>query len=394
MNVALVVLLMVTVITESHMRLLIWRKNGLGRLSGRAHLGYTLPAVVPSLAMLMPPFRLPVFYLLFFLLCALQERIVPTPKHMFNYSVRMRFAVFGCIHMTVLGLMSLILARWDSDLVVDRGVMLSTSAAFAMLLTAAIKCTSLLSQSRMDFQIEPEEQRDFRHLYSFLNLTVAYLFLQAGLSQFRFPVDPHMAVLLCSNLITLIYISCYLISLTEILRKFHAENSYYSLSASLMASNLRLDTLRSNAHFDNLTGARSRGFALQALNQLIRYQTAFSMVYLDLNGLKKINDTLGHAAGDAYLRRFATSVQKQIRDTDILARIGGDEFLLILLGCSKENAEKRLDVIRRRMAEDIDQFAFGAGVVESSEADALEDLLSLADQRMYSDKKRSEEVAI
>ena len=118
------------------------------------------------------------------------------------------------------------------------------------------------------------------------------------------------------------------------------------------------------------------------------------MAYLDLNGLKKINDTLGHAAGDAYLRRFAASVQKQIRDTDILARIGGDEFLLILLGCSRDNAEKRLDVIRRRMAEDIDQFAFGAGVVESSEADNLEDLLSLADQRMYSDKKRGEEVAV
>ena len=67
---------------------------------------------------------------------------------------------------------------------------------------------------------------------------------------------------------------------------------------------------------------------------------------------------------------------------------------MILLGCSKENAEKRLDVIRRRMAEDIDQFAFGAGVVESDEADNLEDLLSLADQRMYNDKKRSEEATV
>lgn len=394
MDLALVALVMITVLTESHIRLLIWRKTGLKPLTWGARLRYTLPAFVPALAMLLPPFRLPIFYLLFLLLCAIQERAVPTPSNMFNYSVRMRFAVFGCIHMTVLGVLSLILVRWDSDMVVAQGVMLSTSTALAMLLSTAIKCTSLLSHSKMDFHIEPEEQRDFRHLYWFLNLTVIYLFLQAVLSQFRFPVDPHMAVLLCSNLITLIYISCYLISLTEILRKFHVENSYYTLSASLMESDQRLDNLRSNAHFDNLTGARSRGFVLQALTQLKRYRTPFSLVYLDLNGLKKINDTLGHAAGDAYLQRFAVSVQKEIRDTDILARLGGDEFILILLGCSKENAEKRLEVIRQHMANDLDQFAFGAGVVESSETDNLEDLLMLADQRMYHDKRRGGEAAV
>ena len=394
MDLALVALVMITVLTESHSRLLIWRKNGLGPLSWRVWLGYTLPAFIPALAMLMPSFRLPVFYLLFFLLCIFQGRMVPTPKRVFNYSVRMRFAVFGCIHMTTLGAMSLVLTHWDSPMAANQSITISSSIVLAMLLTTAVKCTSLFSQGKMDFHIEPTEQRDFRHLYWFLNLTTVYLFLQAVLSQFRFPVDPHMAVLLCSNLITLIYISCYLISLTEILRKFHVENSYYTLSASLMESDQRLDNLRSNAHFDNLTGARSRGFVLQALTQLKRYRTPFSLVYLDLNGLKKINDTLGHAAGDAYLQRFAVSVQKEIRDTDILARLGGDEFILILLGCSKENAEKRLEVIRQHMANDLDQFAFGAGVVESSEADDLEDLLTLADQRMYSDKKRIGEVAV
>ncbi len=394
MDLALVSLVMITVLTESYIRLLIWRKNGLGPLSWRMRLGYTLPAFVPALAMLLPPFRLPIFYLLFLLLCMIQERVIPTPSNMFNYSIRMRFAVFGCIHMTVMGVLSLILVGWDSNMVVAQDVMLSTTIGVAMLLTAAIKCASLFRHSKIDFHIEPEEQRDFRHLYWFLNLTLVYLFLQAVLSQFRFPVDPHMAVLLCSSFIALIYISCYLLSLAEILRKFHVENSYYMLSASLIESDQRLDNLRSNAQFDNLTGARSRGFVLQALTQLKRYRTPFSLVYLDLNGLKKINDTLGHAAGDAYLQRFALSVQKQIRDTDILARLGGDEFILILLGCSKENAEKRLEVIRQHMASDLDQFAFGAGVVESGEADDLEDLLTLADQRMYSDKKRIEEVAV
>ena len=87
MDLALVSLVMITVLTESYIRLLIWRKNGLGPLSWRMRLGYTLPAFVPALAMLLPPFRLPVFYLLFLLLCMIQERVIPTPSNMFNYSI-------------------------------------------------------------------------------------------------------------------------------------------------------------------------------------------------------------------------------------------------------------------------------------------------------------------
>ena len=72
MDLALVALVMVAVMAESHIRLLIWRKNGLKPLSWRARLCYTLPAFIPALAMLMPPVRLPIFYLLFF--CCVRSR--------------------------------------------------------------------------------------------------------------------------------------------------------------------------------------------------------------------------------------------------------------------------------------------------------------------------------
>ena len=80
MDLALVALLMVTVMTESHIRLLIWRKNGMKPLSWRARLGYTLPAFVPALAMLLPLLRLPIFYLLFFWCVPFRSGWCPRPS--------------------------------------------------------------------------------------------------------------------------------------------------------------------------------------------------------------------------------------------------------------------------------------------------------------------------
>lgn len=382
------VLLMAVIVIESHLRLLIWRKKGLQSLSWQTRLLYTAPALFPAWTILLPRYRLSAFYLAYLLLCILQERAIPTRQQQFNCAVRMRFVMFGCLHMTMLGLLSLILVHCSHTALVGREVMLPATMMLALLISAAVKFAALLPRRYVDFQVTPEERRDFRHLYWFLNLTVAYLFIQTLLCQFQFPVDIHLTALLCSNLITLCYISCYFISLMEILRKFHVQNSYYTLSASLIESDQRLRHLRSNAHYDALTGARSRGYVLQALRQMIRMRTPFSLIYLDLNGLKHINDTQGHPAGDTYLRRFVEAVQHQTRDGDILARYGGDEFLLVLRRCSKANAEKRLEVMRQRITQETDEFGFGAGVVESGEAPDLDGLLLLADQRMYGDKKR------
>lgn len=107
--------------------------------------------------------------------------------------------------------------------------------------------------------------------------------------------------------------------------------------------------------------------------------------------MKKINDTLGHQAGDEYLCQFVHRTKKAIRSEDILCRFGGDEFVLLFPGCSREAAQHRMEEIRYALGGNSQQFAFGAGVVDSTESSHLDTLIRIADQRMYEEKRVGKE---
>ena len=84
-----------------------------------------------------------------------------------------------------------------------------------------------------------------------------------------------------------------------------------------------------------------------------RYNTPASLIYFDLNHLKKINDTYGHAAGDAVLQHFADMLLAHVRDSDCVGRLGGDEFGVLLTHANQEQALKKADVLAealRRLA--------------------------------------------
>src|SRR6185295_14149274 len=87
---------------------------------------------------------------------------------------------------------------------------------------------------------------------------------------------------------------------------------------------------------DTLTGLHNRRYVLdeltKALQRARRSEQRFAVVLFDLDGFKQINDTLGHAAGDAVLRKAATALLGITREGDVLGRYGGDEFLLITYG--------------------------------------------------------------
>ena len=101
---------------------------------------------------------------------------------------------------------------------------------------------------------------------------------------------------------------------------------------------------------DDLTGAWNARRLNEELDWLNRSDGHAALLMLDLDGFKRVNDTLGHVAGDQLLRRVATAVQSCVRRADLVARTGGDEFAVVLAGASHEEARDVAEKIRGAVA--------------------------------------------
>lgn len=112
---------------------------------------------------------------------------------------------------------------------------------------------------------------------------------------------------------------------------------------------------RNRATVDRLTGSMSRAaFELVAERERLRSGrngSAITLAYFDLDDFKSVNDRLGHSAGDRLLRVFAASVRAGIRSTDVLSRMGGDEFVLLLPETDAKDAVVVVDRVRRILAD-------------------------------------------
>jgi diguanylate cyclase (GGDEF)-like protein len=150
---------------------------------------------------------------------------------------------------------------------------------------------------------------------------------------------------------------------------------------------------------DELTGLRNlRGFHLlaeQALRMARRSQLPLSVLFVDLDNLKDINDSLGHGIGSAFLSETAGMLKNTFRETDVLGRIGGDEFAVVCQcgHVAMSIAAQRLEaaVAERNAADNFPiPFSFSIGYVTSEEHahQSLKDLLAEADQAMYQEKRR------
>lgn len=153
------------------------------------------------------------------------------------------------------------------------------------------------------------------------------------------------------------------------------------------------------ATVDELTNiSNRRGFmvlAQQSLNLCARQRIPATLVFMDLDKFKPINDKFGHAEGDLALITFANQMKSNFRDSDVVARLGGDEFVVLLTNTSKLQAEEfiaRFDHSLKKYNQEEDRgydIAFSHGVVEFSpeKHPAIEELLANGDSIMYEVKK-------
>lgn len=154
------------------------------------------------------------------------------------------------------------------------------------------------------------------------------------------------------------------------------------------------------AYRDSFTGVFNRRYLEEYLERLINTGAHFSFCYLDINHLKQVNDTFGHAEGDRYIKQIVSLILNGIRSSDTLARIGGDEFGVILLKCPKEMAENKMNMLYQKALnlsggmEDY-EISFSYGVIESGdgvfqdsgETCTVDKLLQRADEAMYQFKR-------
>ena len=177
--------------------------------------------------------------------------------------------------------------------------------------------------------------------------------------------------------------------------------TFEDMTVELRRANGRLETaqaeLRQLVVTDPLTGCRNRRFfdeiIAHELNLHRRYGTPLSLLFVDVDHFKAINDTLGHAAGDRVLRDVSTFLVRKTRDADYVFRWGGDEFLL-LLSCREEEAQRRglelqLEFARLPSSAGLPHgvgLSFGCAEVSPFTDSAL-DALKLADERMYTNKR-------
>ena len=125
------------------------------------------------------------------------------------------------------------------------------------------------------------------------------------------------------------------------------QDSVASLRAQLSTYKTRLEELERTASLDLLTGLFNRRKIETHLEGQIRDGRNFSVIYLDLNGFKQINDTLGHLAGDDLLKQFAGELRAGFCSTDTVGRWGGDEFAIGVVDGDYAEAKLRLDQIEK-----------------------------------------------
>jgi diguanylate cyclase (GGDEF)-like protein len=141
---------------------------------------------------------------------------------------------------------------------------------------------------------------------------------------------------------------------------------------------------------DALTGLYNRHYFEKLVAQLDSYlQHPVSALAADLDDLKKVNDSAGHAAGDDLLRQASEALRGCFRAGDTLARIGGDEFMVLLPNTNTEQAELILNRVREQMDEwRSGRIRISLGMATGDDGTSLTEIMRQADQAMYADKQK------
>ncbi len=142
------------------------------------------------------------------------------------------------------------------------------------------------------------------------------------------------------------------------------------------------------AYKDQLTGIYNRRYCMDEVEILLSEGETFSFVLIDLNELKYVNDNLGHDEGDAYLRFAVAQIKENTRDSDVICRIGGDEFVVLLKKCNGNAAHKKMEQIFEAIHIPSEKgyrrsISYGITYVDKHKDYTVKELMDESDKKMY-----------
>jgi diguanylate cyclase (GGDEF)-like protein len=180
----------------------------------------------------------------------------------------------------------------------------------------------------------------------------------------------------------------------------YADQACVLLSFSDISAQIERETIfRQLAHTDALTGVYNRRYffdlAEKVINQSVLQNQTFSMLMLDIDYFKDINDKFGHASGDQAIQQVAHICSKILREDDILGRLGGEEFALLLMNADLEAASAVAERLRQRVADtkvpvqtDYIRMTISIGVAETLAGESVHGVLKRADKALYTAKAK------
>lgn len=173
---------------------------------------------------------------------------------------------------------------------------------------------------------------------------------------------------------------------------------FFVIVAWLLPAFQELEHEKQISRIDYLTGIANRRYFFELLeaelNRSRRYNHAFTIVYIDLDGFKSVNDHHGHLIGDKLLCTFVNRAKKLLRSTDIMARLGGDEFIFLLPEMGQVTAKATIAKIQPELLREMRingwPVTFSIGVLSYHCGDIVaEELVKRADKLMYSVKNKN-----
>lgn len=153
----------------------------------------------------------------------------------------------------------------------------------------------------------------------------------------------------------------------------------------------KVNTLQEESSIDSLTKLLNRHTFEKKIQWLMKQEKSYTLVILDIDWFKKINDTYGHTVGDEVLQVFAGKLRETLQEDDLACRYGGEEFILVFTETTVEEAYIRVESLREKVQQinysNVDSLSFSAGIANYPlHGDYLKNIIERADEALYKAK--------